>query len=340
MTSRIENSRRIAFGILLLLTCRPIAAGAGIYYPPCEIKDDPDQTEFEILPTCLEASIGTWVQHRSLVEEGHLQPARLFAGRGKITILPSKWLILQSSAEYKLWQERESANVLDKDMHTDSVTLQIGNSALNRHRILIGRSRQPFGVNQNTIANWSGYLLEDLFYGPKNYLASYTYDNQKDLTWTTSIGAKEESKRNASARDSTVSSRLSFDLAALEGTRILTSFSTTELSQRRGGIALVNRNGKGEQTTFEVIRVWTEFPYDPIDFNQLIRTNWSGKASEDLRVSAQFEDVWQQHRIGNITLKQMFTDQLSLDGTIGFYRTENQLLRSHWFGALGIEASL
>ena len=135
-------------------------------------------------------------------------------------------------------------------------------------------------------------------------------------------------------------SRISYDIAALEGTRLIASFSTTELSQRRGGAAIVNRNGKGERTSLEIVRTWTEFPYDPADFNQLIRINWSGRVSLDLEVKAQYEDVWQTHRIGCLTLRQLIVAPLSIDGSVGYKRSEDGVTRSSWFGVLGLEATI
>lgn len=322
-------------GLILLV---PRGLLAAIYLPPCTLENDP-AIRVEYFSTCLEGQIGAWVEQRSKVEDG-VQPPYLYAGKGRVTTLVSSWLTLQAAGHYRVLQSRKDRAIVNRDAEADTLLAQIGNSSVYRHRLFAGKSAPPFGLDFNTLGDWSGFDTSRYFFSRPVQLAGYTYDNQRDTTWVIAGGENQQLVLGEDKRITILSTRLAYDFAALEGTRMVASFSSTSLSARRGGIALLNRNGKGEQTSMEVVRKWKEFPYDPNDFDQLLRVNWSGKASEESVFKAQYEDIWKVSRIGTLSLVYTFFKPLSGELHIGYYKTENAIERNHWFGVLGVGASL
>jgi hypothetical protein len=311
---------------------------AELYLSPCEMNIDPAQDHSEVA-ACLEGSIGLWAEQRSRVEND-LQPPSVFGAKGQLTILPASWIVLQGSGHHKIWRDRQSSMITQRDSQADSMVVQIGNNALHRHRILGGRMPPPIGLNIDYLENFRDSSLTKNFYGAPLYLGGYTYDNQKDVVWTIVGGAASHKEDASEGRQATVATRISYDLAALEGTRLSAAFLSSEPTQRTGVVSILNRNSKGETTSLEVVRTWSFYPYDPADFHQLIRLNWSGKTSPDVSIKFQYEDVAQYQRIGSLTTIYSIFDPVNIQATIGYSRSESELTKTHWLGILGVEAKI
>jgi len=288
---------------------------------------------------CLEGTAGVWREQRSKLDEDR-PPATVYTATGKVTGTFSNWLVLQSEGHARLSRSTTHSQKDNRDVATDSAILQLGNSAVYRHRLFGGRSRIPFGLNINANGNWSGFEKSNWFFGEPIRLLGYTYDNQRDLIFTVSVGSRNEESSKARERSSAFGVRVMYDMAALEGTRAIVSFSTTELSERHASIALINHNGKGEETTVEIVRKWTQLAYDPTDFDQLIRVNWSGLAGENHRIKAQYEDILDDSRTGSVAYSYRLYQHVSPSLVIGYHKSEDRTHQNYWFGALGLEASL
>lgn len=311
---------------------------AGIYTSPCTMENDP-ATQPDLLALCLEGKAGVWVEQRSKTIND-TQPATVYGSHGQASGLIGNWLTLQARGHARISQGREKNHFEDKEIASESAIVQIGNSAIHRHRLFGGIGAIPFGLNIDTTADWTNLKKDRHFFGSPIHIVGYSYDNQKDLTWTISGGSRNEESDDAQSRIAAIGTRLIYDMAALEGTRAIVSFSTTELSERRGGIALLNRNGKGEQTTVEIVRKWTQFPYDPTDFDQLIRINWSGKIDDVQRGRAQYEDILNQSRVGTLTYYYIFMPHMQTSVSVGYHKDETSLEPNFWFGIFGLEVFL
>ena len=310
---------------------------------PCEVSQDPKVSPPNFA-TCLEGFAGIWVEQRSMVE-ADIQPPTQFSSSASIASVYRDWLVLKFEGHARIAKERYTSHIVEKDISPDKMIIQVGNNSVSRHRLFFGKSPLPFGLNVNLDNHWHGFDTDPIFYGEVFRVAGYTYDNEKDLTWTISGAAKDQSSLEAKNRIATVSTRISYDFAALEGSRIIASFSNTELANRTGGIALVNINGKGDRTTFEWVRIWTQYPYDPSDFRQLLRLNWEGQSSEFVRTGFQYEDIWGLSRRGTLSTSLEIKDYISLKFALGYQRSESgfyETIRkaSFWYGVLGTEVSL
>ncbi len=335
--SRITRS----IDVLTLLLCAFASAyssGAELFLSPCTLKSDPED---RLLPmtACLNASAGTAVEQRTQNDSPE-QPPYLAYANGKLTLLPHRWILLQASGHVEVRQRRTVKTDSSRDASPDTTLLQIGNTALHRHRVFAGKGVMPFGLNLNANSKLHPHSYYLPYYGRRVRLAGYTYDNRRDLTATFTVGYIDGESRAIENRLIQGSVRFAYDFAALEGTRIITSFFHDELIHRRGSFAMLNRNGRGDVTTFEVVRTWTFFPYDPEDFRQLIRLNWSGDSSDDSRVSVQYEDTTQVYRTGLVTYIHKALEHAFAEATVGYRKSEDSALKSHWFSMFGIEARL
>ncbi len=333
----------VASFVLISGIIKPSNAFSQFLLSPCEVSQDPKVSPPNFA-TCLEGFAGAWVEQRSMVEDD-IQPPTLFSSSAKVTSVYKEWLVLKFEGHARIIKERYTSHLLDKDLSPDKMILQLGNNSVSRHRFFIGKSPLPFGLNVNLDSHWHGFDTDSLFFGEVFRVAGYTYDNEKDFTWTLSGAAKDQSSLEAKNRLATVSTRASYDFAALEGSRVIASFSNTELANRSGGIALVNINAKGDRTTFEWVRIWTQYPYDPSDFRQLLRLNWEGQSSEFVRTGFQYEDIWGMSRRGTLSTRWEIQNYTSLNFALGYQRSEagfNETSRkaSFWYGVLGTEVSL
>lgn len=306
--------------------------------PPCTLAKDPAAV-FPLLSLCLNGKAGTWVQQRSVVEDD-IQPPLLLASRGAATLVFTSWLSFRTEGYANIFQNRTTGKTVSREARPDNTLIQIGNSATHRHRVFLGKARIPFGLNYNVDSAWGSATRFDSFFGEPIKVAGYTYDNQQDLTVTMSAGTAENVDSDAKRRKSATGIRLMYDLAALEGTRLLGSLTTDELEHRRGAVGAVNVNGKGDITAFEVIRTWSNFPFDPTDFNQLIRLSWSGAAYQRIAPHAQYEDQLNLRRIGTLGAVFNAKKQMDLSLTLGFTKDETGARKNYWLGVAGVEVHL
>ncbi len=333
--------QRILFCLLLQIFSR--GAVAKIMTPPCEFDSDPAD-ELPFFVSCLSTNGGVWVEKRSHTPEAD-QPPVLLTSSGSVTSIISKWIVVQGSAHARIFKEHSTETVLNRDIDTDTLLVQVGNKSLHRHRLFAGIGQQPIGLNLNLNSKWYGFETSQRFYGGKTNLAGYTYDNRKDVTFTVSAAVKDDFTDDASQRSAALSSRLSYDFAALEGSRILVSFSTTEVSERIGGVALLNINGRGDRTSIEWLRTWTQYPYEPNDFDQMFRLNWTSKTSDKLRTGVQYQDIAGESRRGTVALEYEWSQFIDLFLTTGFQRNETRIADhdrspNFWFATIGSEVGL
>ncbi|MCX6118941.1 MAG: hypothetical protein NT027_15505, partial [Proteobacteria bacterium] len=91
---------------------------------------------------------------------------------------------------------------------------------------------------------------------------------------------------------------------------------------------------------------WSQYPYDPADFGQIFRVNWTGKSNDVVTTKIQYEDVSATHRQGLVIVSYEWSSVISTAITGGYHRNEIRELsisserKSYWFGRFGLEATL
>ncbi len=325
------------FGFLKIAPCEA-AIKDWLKTPPCTLAKDPAAV-FPLFSLCLEGSAGEWMEQRSRVED-NVQPPVLLSTKGAATIVFTSWISFRASGYALFHQSRVSSGKPKKEARSENLIVQIGNMATHRHRVFVGRTRIPFGINFDANVDWLNPGASDPFFGEPLRLVGYTYDNLKDLTFSVAAGTADNIDADAKRRKSASGARIMYDLSALEGTRLVASFATDELEHRRGNVGAVNVNGKGDITAFEVIRTWSNYPYDPQDFNQLIRLSWIGLTSEPVVPHVQYEDQLDFRRIGTVGAKFNAKENIAMSLYTGYSKDETGAKRSYWLGVAGVEVHL
>lgn len=342
MLARIAAFRKTSLCIAFLCAIHEVRCEGAlkdwIKTPPCTLPKDPVAV-FPLLSLCINGKAGVWAEHRSRVED-EIQPPLLLGSRGSATLVLTSWLTFRSEGYANVYQNRTTGKTERRETRPETLLAQIGNNSTHRHRIFGGKARIPFGLNFNVDSSWASPTAFNKFFGEVIKVAGYTYDNQKDLTITISGGTADNVDADAKRRKSAVGVRMMYDMAALEGTRILMSLLTDELEHRRGEVGAVNVNGKGDITAFEVVRTWRNFLFDPNDFDQLIRLSWQGAAYQRLAPQAQYEDQLNYRRIGTLGAKFNAKKQVDLALTLGYSKDETGANRGYWFGIAGMEVHL
>lgn len=328
----------VVAGIFLQILPCEAADNDWIQTSPCTLHNDP-AAAFPLFSLCLDGSASEWMEQRTKVEEG-IQPPLLLSTRGSATAVMTSWLSLKISGYADFYQNRNTSETPKKDARTENLVMQIGNTSTHRHRVFAGRSRIPFGINFNADTDWAHLSFFDPFFGQPIQLVGYTYDNQKDLTFSVAAGTAANVDADAKKRQSASGARIMYDLSALEGTRLVASFATDELEHRRGQVGAVNVNGKGDVTAFEVVRTWSNYPYDPQDFNQLIRLSWIGLPTERFVPRAQYEDQLGFRRIGTAGVKFHARKHVALSAYGGYSKDESGVGHNYWLGVFGMEVHL
>ncbi len=299
-----------------------------------EAKEDPQR-----LTTCLNLSASTQREFRSKIEEVDNPPVHKYV-RGRISILPTSWFHLMAEGYIHTVEPIGGNAELTTTRVLRKTIVQLGNSGVHRHRLMIGRSIPPFGLNLTDfrLARRADYF--DNFFGSILDLSTYTYDNQRDWTVTLGIGRTPKHANDNSSQNLEAFGRASYDFAALEGTRFIFSFSQNEDVKRRFSAATINRNGKGETSSIEIIRTWSRFPYDPKEFEQLFRLTWSGRAFKGAIGGVLLEDVSDASRTGVLFLRPSVLPWTIAEIALGYRSIPIDHVKSHWIGQLGLEVRL
>ncbi|MCX6118942.1 MAG: hypothetical protein NT027_15510, partial [Proteobacteria bacterium] len=236
-------------GSITILTPLLAAEVPYLLFSPCTLEEDPDQ-EFPLFSSCLKANALLSVEQRSNIET-EKQPPTAASANGSFAASITRFLVLDFAGHARVTKDRLEENIVDKDINSERTLLQIGNSAIHRHRLFAGISRPPIGLDLNIESQYLDFDEYKYFYSSPQKIFGYSYDNRKDIVWTIAGSAVNQSTLEPSERVARLSMRLSYDFAALEGSRVIGTFSTTELIQRVGGISLLNINGRGDRTSFE-----------------------------------------------------------------------------------------
>ena len=315
----------------------------GVKLAPCELTKDP-KTSPPSWSLCLRGRSGWWTTQNLHLVEGDSQPPWLSDNSGSAHLLLGSWVMVGLSGYARYSQSRTHPVVRVKDARREYAIVQLGNAAIHRHRFMAGVSPLLFGLHRNLNSSWTNRETDRQFYGSPVPMAAYVYDNQKDLTAYVSVGHLADRYSSDVNRKQTPiyggSFRVNYDISALEGTRLESSAYSDTDSHRRVSLALLNVNGKGEKTSLEVVRRWTEYPYDPEDFTQLIRFNWEGIAQSFSKFHAQYDDIPDIERIGIVGINWEALERASLNVMIGYRRDEIDRDRSSWLAVTGIEVAL
>lgn len=303
-----------------------------IYLGNCLLKQDPQVISPTPLNICMNGSAGSWIIQKSIVENG-MQPPILHRADGNFSLLMTPWIGLHASGHVSVFVDRQTQETSNKEAQRDSINLQLGNNALSRHRLNIGRGRPAFRLNYNQRQNLEYAWDLDRFLAPYADYGTYTYDNQLDWTLQATYGRLTDEKLKSDQR-MFGGVRVMYDLAALEGTRISLGGYNDGLVRRAVSLGLLNINGKGDETSLEVTRTFQFNPYAPAEFQQLIRLAYISHTQDLVRYKFQYDDFFRFIRVGSLGVLYEPYKYTHAEFMIGYAKREDRAKLSHWFAGL------
>lgn len=165
---------------------------------------------------------------------------------------------------------------------TEYVFWQVGNPVLTNWRILFGQLYSPIGLNFKI----DNELLLELVRNQKywhftKYGVQCVIDNQKSTRYEFSYGNDSIKLLHAKNSDTQeklqlMSFRLSYDLSALEGTRIVLSLTNDLNTYTVYSVGLLNSSAHGFNTAIEYIRIQERYLFKG-QYQQMIRISYVGK---------------------------------------------------------------
>lgn len=230
---------------------------------------------------------------------------------------------------------------------TDEAFLQVGNSATNRYRVMLGRFDLPFGIKRQETLNIIQQRYKNLsFWESGPYAARLTVEDLTVIQLDVGVGLEDYRRQRAqsvgaSAADTPqIATRLMVDIAALGGTRFVFSHLEHGHFERRIGAGIIARDPGGGSSVFEWLRRFDLSRPTAKTFEQLLRLTYSGDDKMPRRWIFEYEDELRKHWL--TTLGWEYTSdykvRLRLHG--GYFRSRYVGDVNHWFLGSGLQVVL
>ena len=307
-----------------------------LYHGDCVLKTDPAVVSQPLVTACVNAEAKVISAQKSKTPHDK-QPPTLYIAKARAGVFLTPYLSAHGSARTLRYEDRDTAATLYRETSRDDVSLQLGNYALSRHRVNAGFGRPKVNIDHNQREDLEYIWSIPNFEMPFVSYATYTYDNQLDLTFQATYGQLQNETLN-DRQKLFGAARIMYDIAALEGTRIVVGGSGDGLLRRSANIGLLNVNGKGDETAIEVTRSFNQAPYDPDEFRQLIRLSYISHLQDKSRAKFQYDDIFRHYRIGSMAGIYEFLKYGRVEAHVGYAKNEAAPGQSHWFGLLMLGA--
>jgi hypothetical protein len=276
-------------------------------------------------------------------------------GRSYAGIHFGKWLSWHLLSEaHRLTPLTGNESTVAESIATPENYALFGNQSLDHVRVMIGKALLAYGLDHDVLAETIKISIRDRQYWqfPK-YSVRFTYDNLLDTIAEFSIGSDRISNKLSSSpgieeltkTDSSASSeqflsaRISHDISALGGTRLMLFILRSDQNDTRYGAAMLNSSRRGSATSIEWQR---RYPNDDSQANvhQLFRFAYLGPLERRQRVSFEYEDNRTRYWLLNIGNDIQVADYCYAKLGLGYYSREYGDLGSHFYMNLGAQVSL
>lgn len=300
-----------------------------LYHGNCVLKNDPATASQSPVNICADARAGTWITGKSKAPNLK-QPPTLDHAEGELSLFLTPWVSIYGRAHSDVYISRDTRKTVDREQKRDMLFLQFGNNALSRHRIGGGRGKPVYHIDHNQRRQLDFVWGLESFDPPDVDFVNYTYDNQLDWTVQGSYGKLKDLNLNDRQR-AFGAARAMYDIAAVEGTRIVVGGFGDGLLRRTLSTGMLNVNGKGDETALEITRAFGLYPYDPNEFRQLIRLSYFSHEQDLVRYKVQYDDYFRHIRLGGLGVVYYPLKYTELELQIGYAKHEDTPSLSHWF---------
>ncbi len=262
------------------------------------------------------------------------------------------WHVL--SAAHRIAPLSGEEFAVSESIATPENYLLFGNQSVDHVRLLIGKAPLAYGLDHDVLSETLQISVRDRQYWkfPK-YSARLSYDNLMDTIAEFSVGSDRISDNlNSSlkieelaepspdsSREQFLSARISHDISALGGTRLMLFMLKSDQEETRYGAAMLNSNRRGSATSIEWQR---RYPADDPQFNvhQLFRFAYRGPLERSQRFSFEYEDNRTRYWILSIGNDVEIAEYSFAKIGLGYYSQQHGELKSHFYMNLGAQVSL
>jgi hypothetical protein len=225
--------------------------------------------------------------------------------------------------------------ILFDDAITDNLFIQVGNRTLTKFGLALGRLDMPFGTDHRPQMEIFDLGFRNLnYWNFPDYVANISYDNLVDARIEVAYGSSElslggevEERSERSKRDSAirreqsreaVAVRASYDLSALEGSRLAFSLYEERDQARRFGISLANRGSNDRKSSLEWVRTGTTHRQDK-NFQQLFRLTHATGFRAGNRTLFEFELDHKNYRLVTVGYDKRVVTGMMLRAAASYY---------------------
>ena len=307
----------------------------------CLIAQDPKKLNDDPFPmTCVRAKLFTEALAGT---DSSVENLWLLGGAGYAGLHLSSWMSIHAEGKLLRAEGSKVGRELVRDQEIEVLTLNLGNPALHRWRVVAGRPQLTFGVAESPVMESFQLLGSRKFWGGLNSGVVAIYDNMRDMqvevggfsTVPRARGVYEKREGNDAAVV-----RMAYDIPALDGSRMLVSFYGDRKEERRVGFAFINVSVKNDLTHFEFVRAYRYNGDAPQEADQLLRIGYVGAFRSSSRWVAAYDDVRNDYRLGVLGQDFQFRSNFSVRLGLGYRKGERPDVESRWFFATGANWSL
>jgi hypothetical protein len=327
--------------------------GGAVQTGACELSVDPgDEGAALGFAACLRGETGAEI---TAVAGAPRENSWLRYAQGDLGLFYGQYLSVQGRGHVRDFLPIEHgkgpkrvANNLERQ--TDFAVVQVGNPALTRFWLEAGRLSLPFGLDKSWATQSYQRFASRAFWSSPEYGAALSIDNK--VNTRLDIGYAED-PRSMSGRDfpaaadlrrigslTAASARLSYDMSALDGTRLILSGYGENHGVRKMGFGFVNVSRKGDSTEFEFARRMEEPIGGIVPYEQLLRLAYAGAYRGGSRTVVQFDDERFRFRMGTVGQDYLFGGQCSGRLALTYQKSETGDRMRRWMLTTGLEAKL
>ncbi len=322
----------------------------------CQLSKDPMAPKTRVWPAlCTNLEAGSEIslrQDQADLNVG-LNYARLYTGIHINHFLSMHGEGLRRRLYYL---QSEGSAIIKDEKITEGLFIQAGNRALTRFSFALGRLNMPIGTDHRPqMQIFDITIRNESYWNYPDYVANLTFDNQVDSRIEVAYGsndsgfAGEAKQRNERSENKStkrkkvfreaLSIRTSYDLSALEGTRLAFSLYEERERPRRFGVSISNRGSNDRKSAFEWIRVGTIHKPDR-DFSQLFRLTHATGFRAGNRTNFEFELDHRSYRIVTLGFDRKIIDEVILRSAATYFWQDNAEDENRLLISLGLQARL
>ncbi|MBF0442622.1 MAG: hypothetical protein HQK54_12015 [Oligoflexales bacterium] len=231
----------------------------------------------------------------------------------------------------------DELNKNDLKRTTDSMFLQIGNSALSRWRLSLGRIVLPFGLNDTPHMRIFDYTYSSAEYWKfPAFGYRLSFDNSTDLQIDYGYVHDNGKSSNIGGKEIRVQSfRILYDISPLSGSRMIFSISEDSNEERRLGFGFLNVSQEIYRASFEWIRIGRKGKYFLENSNQLIRFTFKEVSREKDYWLFEFEDRSVYGTLTTVGYEYFLLKNYLLKVNLSYFRSRTELIDHHYIAVLG-----